>query len=373
MLKDSVALQFVYTRLLRLAWIVALVGATAAVCGRVYNDHWPLPVRYDTRTPRVLWERGPPRQRCRSELQALSNSLQVAYGIRRKVQMIDKLDVRIPCDTPFHPDFGKLYADLRYEPEKDPFHETRHYLRVADLRPYGYDVALHLGCKHGKHANHKLELFDTGVMPYSRIINEIERVFEMDARKAEVMRIDLATDVEEIPVRWFQPRVKATHKQCIANFGSAQLVEMGKGGIQTLYFGKRPNLFRIYDKHAEYKHQYAQILRKLGKDSEAPKFEDLFHVPENGTVITRVERQIGGRIPPELATVGDLVNLPNYRPFEPLKIVIGSALRFIAHTSKRNTKWVLEKFADFLPSDEEYGTPNLDTYFYHSVSRQLAA
>jgi hypothetical protein len=321
--------------------------------------------------------------------------------------VIDKLDVRILADAPFHPEFSKLFQELRYDPEKDPFRPSRHYALVADLRPYDYDAILHMSFKWGKYGNHKLELIDTGMMPFSRLVNEVERIFQVDAMRLGIMRVDLAVDVKGVPVPWFQARVKANHKQCIANFGSAEFVEMGKSGIQTLYFGKRPNLYRIYDKTAELKQQYAKQLRKLPTGQERPRFEELYGIPEQGYVLTRVERQIGGKIPDALATVAGLRNLDNFRPFEKLRVLTGGeaepnpdehtfmeyctgmylreraqregmhpTLKFISQHSKRNTKWVLDKFAEFLPEEhaEQFiNTAYLDESFRRSVMRQLAA
>lgn len=334
--------------------------------------------------------------------------------------MIDKLDLRVPCDSPYHPDFNRLYSELHHDSSKSPFHRSRYYEVVGDLRPYGYDAILHMHCRWGKLGNHKLELVDTGEMTYAGMVNEIERIFEVDGTKLEIMRVDLAADVRDVPVTWFQHRVKATHKQRIADFGSAQFVEMGRGGIETLYFGTRPNLFRIYDKVAEYKHQYKQIERRWKSDLPLPKFEEFFGVPENGVVVTRVERQIAAdKLPKILATpedpetkkqrraiVADLRNAANLQPFEPLQMFHGgkaepspedytfehfctgmylreraeregmhATMRFISHHSNRNTRWALQKYRDFLPQEHPNETvdPNfLNELYRQSVTRQLA-
>jgi hypothetical protein len=82
-------------------------------------------------------------------------------------------------------------------------------------------------------------------------------------------------------------------------------------------------VYRIYDKAAELKQQYTEQLRKLPKGEAKPSFEELYGIPERGYVLTRVERQIGGKIPEVLATVSALRNLNNFRPFANLKILIG--------------------------------------------------
>ncbi len=321
--------------------------------------------------------------------------------------MIDKLEIRVPRDTAFHPAFNRLYREIRY-PDADPFHRSRYYEAVADLRPYGYDAMLHLWCRWGKDGNHKLELVDTGRMTYAGMVNEIERIFQTDALQREVMRVDLAADAEGIPVSWFQERIKARYKQCIARLGYAEFMEMGKGGIQTLYYGRRPNLFRIYDKLAEYRQQYQKQFRNISADLPRPTLEEVFGVPSTISVLTRVERQIaGGKVPQGLETVADLRTASDFRPFDPLAIVTGGTaepnpdefsfqdyctgmylrhraerdgmhalMHFITRYSKRNTKWALNKFRAFLPAQGEEGAVTADYLnglFRQSMSRQLAA
>ncbi len=321
--------------------------------------------------------------------------------------MIDKLDVRIPADTSFTESFQKLYVELgKLPPKQNPFHQTRHYLRVGDLRAYGYDAVLHLCCKWGDEANHKIELIDTGLRTYAGLVNEIESIFSMDGTKTGVMRLDLAVDVRGVPVSWFKRRMKANYKQFMTNFGSAQLVETGKGEIQTLYFGRRPNLFRIYDKIAEHKSQYQKALRQLKDADKTPDFREMFGVSET-EVVTRIERQMGGKIPDQFSTVGQLKSLDGFSPFENLRIVVGgkpepnptdygfeefctgmflrtmadedgmpSMMRFVTKHGNRNTRRILEKFRDFLPEEHPTKMLNseyLNAIFRESISRQLAA
>lgn len=322
--------------------------------------------------------------------------------------MIDKLDVRVLCNSPFTASFNELYTLLRRDPTKDPFHPTRHYTLSADLRDYGCDAILHLGCRRGKLGHNKIELADTGTKTFAGIVHEIEAMFQVDGLGLEVMRLDLAADIEGIPVRWFQERIKANHKQFIAGFGSGDFVEMGKGGIKTLYFGKRPNLVRIYDKAEEYRVQYAQLKRTWNSPDPLPSFESLYGIPESGYTLTRIERQLGGgKIPEEFQTVGDLRKLGSYHPFEKLIVVDGglsepspedytfmeycagmylrgmvetqgmhATEQFIKNYSNRNSKWAREKFRDFLPesySEKTVDTAYLNRKFQNSVSRQLAA
>jgi hypothetical protein len=91
---------------------------------------------------------------------------------------------------------------------------------------------------------------------------------------------------------------------------------MGRKVVQTFYLGKRPNCFRIYDKLAEYHHQYAQLTRRASDAAELPSFEQAYGYPESGVTLTRVERQIGGgRIPAQIDTFGKLKTSLQFNPF----------------------------------------------------------
>ncbi len=183
---------------------------------------------------------------------------------------------------------------------------------------------------------------------------------------------------------------------------------MGKGGVKTLYFGKRPNLFRIYDKVEEYRVQYEKLCKTWRSDQPKPTFEEFCSIPSSGFVLTRVERQLGGvGIPKEFKTIRDLRKLEDFRPFDRLMIVDGgkpepnpdqftfmeyctgmylremaesqgmhATLKFISEKSRRNTKWACEKFKDFLPTEDENEMVNtnfLNEVFRRSIIRQLSA
>jgi len=249
----------------------------------------------------------------------------------------------VPAAVPFRPEFGEMYSELAGDP-KGPFRKRGpHYLLTGDLRTYGYDLILHLHCMHGE-GNHKIELLDTGKRGFSFLLAECERIFDVDAFKCGVMRIDCAADVPDVGVSWFHQRARVRWKQFANEMGklileppgaSASLLysQMGKREIQTLYFGKRPNCYRIYDKVAEWRVEYQRL---RGRDSAAlarrmmiagagPEdiewrfkseglnpdaddyiwpFEEMYGVPESGYTLTRCERQIGGGQVPIIPVAG---------------------------------------------------------------------
>jgi hypothetical protein len=291
--------------------------------------------------------------------------------------------------------------------EKGPFHAAKYYEYAADLREYGHDVRLNIYCQMDKVGNHKMELIDVGKMSRSEIFHEVVRIFEVDPRTLSVMRIDFAVDIPDIPLQWFRETVRVEHKRFrSAVTGDPFYSEMGNGDIQTLYFGKRPNLIRIYDKRAQYEVEFRNAIRKLDKDIEPPSFEKIMGFSKPVSKLTRVERQIGGRIPAEVQTLGHVcAERFEYRPFERLKIIdhatlperyssekfetycTGMHLRSIAENdgmqalntflvkySNGNAVWARRKYAAFLPGASPMSGLNsatLQARFAHSLASQM--
>ena len=148
-----------------------------------------------------------------------------------------------------------------------------------------------------KSADHKIEVLDVGTKKRTEILREISSIFDTDPTALSVMRVDLTADVEEVPLSWFREAVRVSHKRWRAGItGERFFGEMGNRNIQTLYYGRRPNLFRIYDKMAEHRAAYQSLTRSL-KNQQPPPFEDLYGRRSDGPALTRVERQIGGWVP----------------------------------------------------------------------------
>jgi hypothetical protein len=297
--------------------------------------------------------------------------------------VIDKLDVRVPRTTPFTKEFGHLYRELWCDPEHRPFRETEHYEVSGDLRNFGYSAILHGNCKHRPGA-HKLELVDTGAMSYREMLNEVERIYDCPARTLEVMRVDMCADLPRVSVAWLQDRVRVHYKRWGARAQKIEpilMMDMGKRGIETVYFGKKPNCYRIYNKIAEFQHQYQQMQRH--DEGDLPSFEQCFgYTPD--FVLTRVERQIaGGRVPKNVGTMGRLQqNAVAFDPFDKLEVISGGKpepnptdydlsewlagkqlgelccewgmhrlRQFINQHSMGNAGRYLRKYRDFLPPD----------------------
>ncbi len=242
--------------------------------------------------------------------------------------MIDKLEVRIPhhrSGPPFSPEFGRIFTQLLNDP-KGPFQRSRYYELFANLQPYGYDAALHLWSKRGKVPTHKLELLDTGTMPFSRMVNEVEQIFALNALRCEVTRVDCAADVPNVPVSWFRQATSVKWKRHHSEMAKSEgtIIEMGRARLETIYFGKRPNVTRVYDKMSEYRAQYARIVKRCSPDQELPCFEEVFRIPpDSPRILTRVERVMAaGRVPEPLRTVAALrANAAEFDPFEHMRFL----------------------------------------------------
>ena len=319
--------------------------------------------------------------------------------------MIDKVELRISAAARFTP---AVHAFIRQFPYGNShIRPSRLYAAVADLRPLGIDALLHVSCKHGSH-DHKIEMLDTGKKVYSELVQQIEFTCEADPMKLSVTRLDLCADVPGTPVAWFQPRIRVKFKRFANEIGVPKYEQMGNRRIETLVAGKRPNVFRIYDKVAECKVQFDKLRRRTSPDADPLEFETEFGFAPDA-VLTRVERQCGGgRVPPDLNTFGKLASAPAYNPFEPLEIISGSGSRlpsvedchgvsewlcgtmlnqlanewgmqplraWLNRNSPGNAARLLEKHKAFLPKDGETDLTSVALYeiYRESVTRQLAA
>lgn len=343
--------------------------------------------------------------------------------------MIDKLDIRIPAGSSFRTPLQDIGRELKMTGAVQGFKGSEHYRAVVDLRPFEIPAIAHLAIKHGHEGNHKLELIDTGWIGYARMIDAIERTFDIDPRKLEVMRVDLAADIPDVAVSWFKLHCRAQYKRFCAEYEDMKAVSMGRCGVETFNYGKRPNFIRIYDKIAEWVYQYRRELQRAKREHELilkaraegipeemipedllelmPSFEEKYGYPEQGIKLTRVERQVaGGRIPDPISTVGKLKQgAPEFNPYERLELVSGgvrepAASKYDVNTfmagmwlrSKIQTDgiahvrtWLnrttgghgartLETYKDFVPVDdsETVSKERIFERYRSSVLRQLA-
>ena len=248
--------------------------------------------------------------------------------------MIDKADFRISEFAQPGPALVEAFAQLKRGYAVPPFRPSRLYQYAADLRKdFEIDAIVHLYCRFGR-PNHKIEVVDAGEKTLEEIAAIVARLFLVDPWTLSTMRVDLAADIAGVPVPWFQHHALVNRKQFASQIKKSdeqelQFVGMGTAIAQTIYAGKKPDFMRIYDKLAEWRRQLRkqEISRnrfnrrmegmELSDEQKyyghriAPTFKEFCgahgYQYQEGNVLTRIERQIGGnRVPPELATMNDL-------------------------------------------------------------------
>jgi hypothetical protein len=205
--------------------------------------------------------------------------------------------------------------------------------------------------------NHKIEIIDAGEKTLLEIAGIITQLFDVDPWTLGVMRTDLAADLEGVSVPWFKDHSFVNRKQFSSRIEKShekelQFVGMGNAVAQTIYAGKRPCLIRIYNKLAEWRVQWhkREIQCKRFNDrmeglemSEEQKHHGRLIPPtfveycsargyqvHEGSVLTRIERQIGGnRVPPEFATLGNLRYAHDHQPFSGVQITCNESIQNI--------------------------------------------
>ena len=231
--------------------------------------------------------------------------------------MIDKAELRIPRTVPFTESVERYFRPADYASHSAYLRPTGFYAAVGDLREHlGIPAILHRGYKFGNKHESKIELLDTGEMNAERIREVIRQIVKVNPDELELMRVDLCADIPNVPVLWFQKQMRVKAKQFASEMGIMPISAMGRRETETLYFGKRPNLIRVYNKIREWQKQYRKLSRNRRRDADGPSFRETFGHNESET-LTRIERQYGGdRIPPELSTLGALFQYaPDYNPF----------------------------------------------------------
>ena len=263
--------------------------------------------------------------------------------------MLDKVDVRIPEGTQPGPALAEAFQQLRSGRPVPSFRPSKYYKYVCDLRQdFDVDAVVHIYLRFGKQT-HKVEIIDAGKKTVSAMAAIIEQLFQVEPWTLGLMRVDLAADVEGVPVPWFQQHAFVSRKQFSSSIKKSsetkvQFVGMGNAVAQTIYAGKRPCLIRIYNKLAEWRMQWRKQDRSCKRFNSGMSGLDLSpeqmhygarHSPTfgefcktegyeygEGKVLTRIERQIGGaRFPADLKTFGDLCHAHEVAPFSGLRLV----------------------------------------------------
>jgi hypothetical protein len=206
--------------------------------------------------------------------------------------MIDRLEVLVPEDVPKRTEEWRRH---RVRPAKG----NSVYAHTLDA-----DFQLALRVHHNfrvpiaKESRHlKIDFTDTRLLSADDFLWRLARLFQISREEAllfRIARIDFAADVYGVPVEWFRQHSRVKRKRKPQSYEVCK-TESSKGSVTSVVFGKRPDLYRIYDRIAEKQERRADVLY-AGMFSGTP-------LP----TVTRVERQCSGRaIPKDLATLGGL-------------------------------------------------------------------
>jgi hypothetical protein len=311
---------------------------------------------------------------------------------------IDALEVRIPRGANLTMRVRDILDDLLQYPSRGSIRATRLYKHSVDLSSYGLKSNLYY--RNRQDGNHKLQLRGTGAMTLSEILCAIGDVSESDPRHLAIMRIDLAVDVPAYPVEWFRQNTRIARKRNTLEYD--RLVSERKR-VETLYFGKRPNIFRIYDKTEEQRVEYQRMNSKRNACEPLLTFEEQYGHSEN-EILTRVERQYGGgRVPKQITNLERLQeNAISLNPFDPLRFLpitiseqsvdeldgdafikgqgilrlietrgYHEAKRLIDHKTCRNADRLLAQLTRSTSSDRTGAQPDLCGIFRQAISKQL--
>jgi hypothetical protein len=184
--------------------------------------------------------------------------------------MYDTLEIPLMPGVSFSDRIASLKAEVEFcsDPLKSeiPFRSNLYYKQVVDLRRVAeIDAILHLNAK--KTGTHKIQIIEAGRKCQGQIADVIAEIVNEHPDLLRVSRVDSCADIVDGPsVPWIAQSLRARSAQWQAEFGSVELhdeagrtmawSEMGKREVQTMYMGKRPNCFRVYNKVAERFHAW---------------------------------------------------------------------------------------------------------------------
>jgi len=310
---------------------------------------------------------------------------------------VDKLDLRISSDVKLSPQFAFI---MNQDLGKLSW-GTRLYERHAKLSRLGWELNLNLNNKRDGH--HKLEMLGVGKMKLSRILERVRKVFDVDPYSLEIMRVDLKADTGDFSVTWFHENARVKQKRYCEEYGHFHAEHKN---FESLYLGKRPSVFRIYDRLRYMQIDYKRLKRRSTYGSEMPTFEEFSGYSKDVATLTRVERQYGSdHIPASISTLGKLrSNAAALTPFEPLQFLPGvisdeslntlhgeqflkghavlrlleqhgyqEARKLLEQKTSRNALRLLDQIKNGMETTLANTPPDLDTIYREAVIRQLTS
>ena len=199
--------------------------------------------------------------------------------------MIDFLELSVPVVVPRGPFWNEPDFKLPKRLWNGP------YELAQDLTP---NLPVRILWDHRFRHDRKLQFLEVASLDPEAIVTTVAQVFDTDPLDLGLLRVDFAVDLP-IPLQWFAENLKVARKRKKAGWGAGTSQSRWQGN--SLYWGKHPSLFRVYDK-AE---QLRSMKRVLSTDT-----------------LTRIEHQAHGSTLKRmgLSTLRDLFQrAPELDPF----------------------------------------------------------
>ena len=136
------------------------------------------------------------------------------------------------------------------------------YLWQVDFRPK-LRLIVYYGHGHPipkKDRHYKLQFVNTATLTEDDFTHQVGQLFlltESEICSLKVMRVDFAVNVRSVSVQWFRETCVVRCKQTYEEI--RRWDECTSPGYTSLKIGKRPDLYRIYDKVDEIKHRTGHL------------------------------------------------------------------------------------------------------------------
>lgn len=215
--------------------------------------------------------------------------------------MYDTLEIPLPPSASFSDRIRSFKREVESvsDPLKSeiPYRLNLYYRQVVDLRRVAeIDAILHLNAK--KTCTHKIQIIEAGHKCQGQIADTIAEIVNDHPNLLGVSRVDSCADLVDGPsVRWIAQSVRAKSTQWQAQICSIEVSAdeaekydwspMGKQQVHTMYWGKRPNCFRCYNKLAERlyvwnveRRRHERMARKIVVDKAMQGAPDVIYTPE---------------------------------------------------------------------------------------------
>jgi hypothetical protein len=149
-----------------------------------------------------------------------------------------------------------------------------HYVSHADLRTYGYPAHIHFRSR--ETGRHKITLHECSTWGYSALCGTINRILDCDPSGLRIMRTDMCSDIEDVPVSWFEANARWKRKNFTRLSSGETVVMMGVRSAETIYSGRGVNKFRVYNKEEEWFTKWDSLRKQsLHLVPDSPDYSDL--------------------------------------------------------------------------------------------------